>query len=360
MKYNDGFIGNVNQVDFSGKHLFIGIDMHKRNWVVTVRTRDLQLKTFSMDPFPEKLETLLDREYGGGIFHLVYEAGCFGYGVYDYFQEKGFDIMVTPPNRVYRDNSGVKTDKRDSRGLALFLSKGLLRKVVVPSREVRELRQVIRIRDKQKKRKRQIQQEIKGMLVFLNYSLRSGNWSRSTLSELKGLRFSEEGLNLAFQFLIEEFEFYSQKLIQSNCLIQQISKQLGNTYPCIEKIIAVRGIGYLSGFRLVMHLFDRKDRFTDSDKLVHYLGLTPREHSSGEKRRKGKTGYCGNPELRAAIIQIAWQSVRWDPVLLDKFERVYASSGIKQKAIVAVARKLMVKLYTVIQRGEDYQVGLAA
>jgi transposase len=180
------------------------------------------------------------------------------------------------------------------------------------------------------------------------------------LAELKGLRFCEEGLNLAFQSLLEEYEFYHEKLVQSDNLIKQISRKLGNSYSCIEKITAVKGIGYLSGFRLAMHLFDRADRFTDSDKLVHYLGLTPREHSSGEKRRRGKTGYCGNPELRASIIQIAWQSVRWDPVLLDKFERVYASSGIKQKAIVAVARKLMVRLFTIIQKGEGYQVGLAA
>ena len=172
--------------------------------------------------------------------------------------------------------------------------------------------------------------------------------------------FSEEGLTLAFKSLLEEYEFYKEKLIQSDLLIKQMSSELCNRYPCIEKIKAVRGIGYLSGLRLCLHLFDRRDRFADSDKLVHYLGLTPRAHSSGEKRRKGKTGYCGNPELRASIIQIAWQSVRWDPVLLDKFDRVYASSGIRQKAIVAVARKLMVKLYTVIQKDEDYQVGLAA
>lgn len=360
MKYNERFTSNVSHVDFSGKHLFIGIDMHKKNWVVTVRTLELQLKTFSMDPFSELLKVLLYREYGGGIFHLVYEAGCFGYGPYDYFQEQGIDIIVTPPNRVYRENSGVKTDKRDSRELALFLSKGLLKQVVVPSRSVRELRQIIRIRDKQKKRKKQIQQEIRGMLLFLNYSLQSKRWSKSMLTELQGIVFSEEGLNLAFKSLLEEYEFYNEKLNQSNTLIKEISQQLGKTFSCIEKITAVRGIGYLSGFRLAMHLFDRKDRFSDSDRLVHYLGLTPREHSSGEKRRKGKTGYCGNPELRASIIQIAWQSVRWDPVLLDKFERVYASSGIKQKAIVAVARKLMVKLYTAIQRDEDYQVGLAA
>jgi len=67
MKYHNRFTDNVSQADFSGKHLFVGFDMHKRNWVVTVSTKDLQLKTFSMDPFPEALETLLSRVYGIGV-----------------------------------------------------------------------------------------------------------------------------------------------------------------------------------------------------------------------------------------------------------------------------------------------------
>ena len=110
---------------------------------------------------------------------------------------------------------------------------------------------------------------------------------------------------------------------------------------------------------IVLFLFDRKDRFESSGQLVHYLGLTPGEHSSGEKQRKGGI-VGGNPRLRAKIIQIAWKAVRWDPVLLDKYNRVYQHSGITQKAIVAVARKLMVRIYTIVQNNERYQVGLAA
>jgi len=349
----------VVKIDFTGKHLFIGIDVHKKKWVITVRTLALELRTLSIDPFPEVLEKFLERDYPGGIYHMVYEAGCFGYASYDYFQEKGIDIIVTPPNRMYRENRRVKTDKRDSRDLALFLSKGLLQAVVVPCQQVRELRQILRIRNKQRDRKKQIQQEILGMLRFLHIPLQTAGWGKSRLEELKQIRFSEEGLNFSFSLLLNEYEFYVKMLSESDRHIRQYSRQITEHWPTIERITQIKGIGSLTAFELTLHLFDRKDRFVHSGKLVHYLGLTPSEHSSGETQRKGGIG-GGNPQRRALIIQIAWQAVRWDPILLDKFDRVYRHSGIKQKAIVAVARKLMVRIYTIIQKNEKYQIGVAA
>lgn len=350
---------NVVKVDFTNKHLFIGIDMHKKNWVITVRTRDLELRTFSIDPFPEVLDRILGRDYAGGIYHLVYEAGCFGYGTYDYFQDRGIDVQVTPPNRMYKESGRVKTDKRDSRNLALFLSKGLLKKVVVPTEQVRELRQMIRIRDKQKRRKTQIQREIKGMLLFLNIPLKTTSWSRARLEELHQIQFSEEGLNDSFALLLSEYEFYVKQVAASERLIREYSHRIEEHRETIERLTRVNGIGNLTAFRLTMRVFDRKDRFKNSGSLVHYLGLTPSEHSSGEHQRKGGI-HGGDPQLRAFIIQVSWRALRGDPALLDKFERVYSSSGISQKAIVAVARKFMVRLYTIIQKNERYQVGLAA
>jgi transposase len=349
----------VVKIDYTGKHLFIGIDMHKKNWVITVRTYDLELRTLSIDPFPEVLEKFLEGEYPGGSYHLVYEAGCFGYASYDYFKDRGIEIIVTPPNRMYRENGPIKTDKRDSRALALVLSRGMLRQVVVPSRQVRELRQMLRIRHKQRNRKKQIQQEILGMLRHLNIRLQRRNWGRGRLEELRQIRFCEEGLNYSFSLLLDEYEFYVKQLALSNAHIKEYSRQIAAHWPTIERISQIKGIGPLTAFQFTMHLFDRKDRFRHPDKLVHYLGLTPSEHSTGGKERKGRIS-GGNPQLRALIIQVAWQAVRWDPILLDKFERVYEHSGNRQKAIVAVARKLMVRVYTIYQRNERYQIGLAA
>lgn len=107
-----------------------------------------------------------------------------------------------------------------------------------------------------------------------------------------------------------------------------------------------------------VYLFDRKDRFESSEKLNHYLGLTPSERSSGDKIKRGRSGMCGNRQLRSIIIQLAWMTVRKDGSLLDKFDKLYKSSGSKQKAIVASARKLMTKTYAAIQKEEEYIINI--
>ena len=110
----------------------------------------------------------------------------------------------------------------------------------------------------------------------------------------------------------------------------------------------------------MIYLFDQKGRFETGEKLAHYIGLTPGEHSSGEEIIRSRTGLVGNKQLRSIIIQLAWVAVRKDGSLLDKFERVYRKSGSKQKAIVAVARKLMMKVYAITEKEEQYEINRAA
>jgi len=76
--------------------LFIGIDVHKSKWVVTIRTYDLELKTFSMTPSAEELEKYLLKNYPGADYRIVYECCFTGFWIYDYYFEKGYKILVTP------------------------------------------------------------------------------------------------------------------------------------------------------------------------------------------------------------------------------------------------------------------------
>lgn len=104
-----------NSISFFDKVLlFIGIDVHKAKWVVTVRTYDLELKTFSMKPSAEELENFLIKNYPGAEHRIVYECCFSGFWIYDYFSEKGYKIIVTPTNRIYKDGSTIKTDIIDS------------------------------------------------------------------------------------------------------------------------------------------------------------------------------------------------------------------------------------------------------
>lgn len=344
--------------------LFIGIDVHKSKWVVTVRTYDLELKTFSMKPSAEELENFLVKNYPGAEYRIVYECCFSGFCIYDYFSEKGYKIIVTPTNRIYKDGSTIKTDKIDPRKLALQLSRGLLREVVVSGKRVREYKYIFRIYDKQKMRQGQILRQIKAFLEQKNHPLKWSKWNKVLLEKLKELKFEDKLFDLKFNKLVTEYEYVVSQIKDTEKIIEQIKddQELGKRIKIIEKI---NGIGIISAVRMSVYLFDRKDRFESSEKLNHYLGLTPSEKSSGEKIIRGRSGMCGNRQLRSIIIKLAClpagkarMTVRKDGSLLEKFNRVYRKSGSKQKAIVAVARKLMTKIYSAIRKEEDYRINV--
>lgn len=341
--------------------LYIGIDVHKSKWVVTIRTYDLELKTFSMEPSAELLEQLLLKNYPGAEYRIVYECCFSGFWIYDYFAEKGYKIIVTPTNRIYKDGSTIKTDKIDSRKLALQLSRELLREVVVPDKRVREYKYIFRIYDKQKMRQGQILRQIKAFLEQKNHPLKWQKWNKGLLEQLKELKFIDKLFDLKFRSLLTEYEYVVSQIKDTEKIIEQIKEsaiggeELGRRIQIIEKI---NGIGIISAVRMSVYLFDRKDRFESSERLNHYLGLTPPERSSGDKIVRGRSGMCGNRQLRSIIIQLAWMTVRKDGALLEKFDKVYKSSGSKQKAIVAVARKLMTKIYAAVRKQEDYRINI--
>lgn len=337
--------------------LFIGIDVHKAKWVVTIRTYDLELKTFSMKPSAEELEKFLLKNYPGAEFRIVYECCFSGFWIYDYFSEKGYKIIVTPTNRIYKDGSIIKTDKIDSRKLALQLSRELLKEVIVPAKRIREYKYIFRIYDKQKMRQGQILRQIKAFLEQKNHPLKWQKWNKGLLEQLKELKFIDNLFDLKFRSLLTEYEYVVSQIKDTEKIIEQIKEdqELRRRIQIIEKI---NGIGIISAVRMSIYLFDRKDRFENSERLNHYLGLTPSERSSGEKIVRGRSGMCGNRQLRSIIVQLAWMTVRKDGSLLDKFDRVYKKSGSKQKAIVAVARKLMTKIYAAVRKEEEYRINI--
>lgn len=344
---------------FKDKDIYVGVDVHKVRWVVTVRTYDLELKTFSMTAVAEELEKFLIDNYKEALCHIVYECCFSGFWIYDYFHQRGYEIIVTPTNRIYRDGSVVKTDKIDSRKLAFQHSRGLLKEVKVPEMKVRDYRSLFRIYDKEKMREGQILRQIRCILEVRNHPLKWEKWNKKLIEKLKSVKFQEDIFNRKFEQLLLEYEFVKEQIRDTEKRIKEIAEdqELGKKIKRIEKI---NGIGIISSVRLVVYLFDMKGRFETGEKLVHYVGLTPGEHSSGEEIIRSRTGLVGNKQLRSIIIQLAWVAVRKDGNLLDKFERVYKKSGSKQKAIVAVARKLMMKVHAITEKEEDYEINIAA
>jgi transposase len=114
--------------------------------------------------------------------------------------------------------------------------------------------------------------------------------------------------------------------------------------PLVKALAQQSGVGPFTAVRFVLEI-GAIQRFPTADSLPNYLGLTPREYSSGDLVHRGPVRKCGPGALRAWLVQCAWVAVnrRTDQALADCFERLAPRVG-RKKAIVAVARKLALRL----------------
>ena len=101
------------KLDFSGQEFYIGIDVHKKNWTSTIRSNQMELKTFSMNPSPEDLYGYMKRNYPNGRYISAYESGFSGFWIHQRLEELGFKNLVIHAADVPTTNKEktTKTDK---------------------------------------------------------------------------------------------------------------------------------------------------------------------------------------------------------------------------------------------------------
>lgn len=109
-----------------------------------------------------------------------------------------------------------------------------------------------------------------------------------------------------------------------------------------------KGIGPVTALATVLTL-GPVERFANARQVASYVGLTPREHSSGGKQRLGHISKQGSPFLRGLLVEAAQSAARHDVELRRFYVRLAMRKG-KALAKVAVARKLLVKMYWMLRR----------
>ncbi len=347
------------QSEDKGKRIYVGIDVHQIQWHVTIRTQDIELFHGAIPGKWEALERMLDR-YRGYAKQAVYEAGYFGFWLHDHLARYGADCIVTPPSLVPQEYGNyVKTDRRDSRKLAHLLAKGFLKRVWVPSPEERYERQVIRRRRQLIGDRVRTQNRIKAELRFYGVDLPSptGQWSKAYVKVLRQLRFDNRWMQESFERLLEEYEFLTQQIERQT----KVLRELAETTEYRERVGILRttpGIGLISAMELLLELQD-VERFRRADQLAAYVGLTPSQYSSGGNVRMGRITAIGKNDLRGTLVEIAWRLIGKDPTMRRKYERIKARAGSK-RAIIAIARRLLLCTRRMLLDRQPYIVGLAA
>jgi transposase len=340
-----------------GKAVFVGVDLHRFKWHVTVRTEDQELFSGSIPGHWEALQRLLDR-YRGDSIQVVYEAGYFGFWLHDRVMAYGGDCIVTPTSLLPQEyGNRVKTDRRDSRKLAYLLAKGILKRVWVPSLQERYHRQVIRRRRQLIGDRVRTQNRIKAELRFYGVEICEprGPWPRRYVERLWCIRFGNRWMQESFQRLLEQYEFLTEQISKQTKLLRELS-QTPLYRGRVEILQSIPGIGVIGAMELLVELQD-VSRFSRAEHLAAYVGLTPSQYSSADKIRMGRITRSGKSGLRRMLVEASWMLITKDKVMREKYERIKARSGAK-RAIVAIARTLLLRSRRILLDRCPYGLGV--
>ena len=162
---------------------------------------------------------------------------------------------------------------------------------------------------------------------------------------------------LSIRTHIYELEFFNATLKEYENIYKDgpVDEVLRKTYIFL---LSVPGIGPLAATALTYEIGDW-NRFPNEKAIAAFVGLTPCEFSSGEHNHKGPITGQGNQWLRSLLIEASWRLISKDPEMYSFYERLKIKKGSK-KAIVAVARKLICRLYAMVKKEEVYKFKKAA
>jgi transposase len=344
------------------ERIFVGLEDSKRTWKLCVRNGGVIIHETMMPAQYEVLRNYFRNKFPECGIQVMYEAGFSGFELYDQLVADGWECVVTPPHTVTEEKcQRKKNDRTDCRRLAKNLESRDYRSCFVPDKELREDRQVSRASGQLQADITRVCNRIRRTLEFhgLDKSLVAGRWSGGAYAKLRRrLREMEisDSLRFSFEVMFRELEHLRQLQKELLLKLRKLARS-GRYKESVRLLMSAPGIGMLTAIRLTLE-WGNVSRFRRKEEFASFLGLVPSDYSSGDQERRGHITKQGNRRARWWLTECSWVAIRYDPALLEKFRRVFGTSGSKKKAIVAVARKLALRLRRVLLSGQPYVLGV--
>jgi len=329
--------------DFTNKHIFVGIDVHKKDWNVSLFYEQDYVKTFTQPPCSDALEKLLRRDFPGGNYLCGYESGYSGFWIQRQLQSKGINCFVIHAADIPQTHKHktAKTDAVDSRSIAQALSAGTVTSVYIPNPEIESHRSLLRYRDRLQRDIQRCKNRIRSLLFQYGYEIPSHFdkcWSDKFVQWLKSFDIDQIITRMTLNHMIEQLELLRGNFLKVNKNIRLLQKS-DKYKPLMTLLTSIPGIGPLTALYLILEIADMK-RFESFRDLNSFVGLYPMEYSSGEHEYKGNITIRHNKYLRKLLIEAAWIAIRHDPALLLVYEE-WKNRMTGKRAIIKVARKLL-------------------
>lgn len=347
-------------LNFEGQNLFVGIDVHLKSWTVSILTEKLFHKTFTQPASAESLFNYLNRNFPGGIYHSVYEAGFSGFWAHYKLMEMGIrNIVVNAADVPTSQKEHLqKDDPTDSRKLARSLRSGDLKAIYIPGPSTLGDRSLVRMRATLIKDMIRFKQRIKSFLYFYGIAYpqefeRSGtHWSKRFMKWLnEEVSLQHEAGDQALKILLQEATQQRKLLLEVTRKIRLLagSEKYSKNMAFLRTI---PGIGFITSITFLTEI-ENIERFENTDHFAGFVGLIPNRHSSGEKDKNGEMTFRGQDALRKMLIESSWMAARFDPALMMSYHG-YIKRMEPNKAIIRIARKVLNRMYFVLKNKEEY------
>jgi transposase len=240
-----------------------------------------------------------------------------------------------------------KTDKRDALLLLKLLEQNRFPRLWIPSLGERDLRQLLKHRHTLVQMRTRIKNQLQHIAINQGIQKKYKLWTEAGLELLKSLEL-EPWTRRRRDDLLEMLEEMDKRIAE---LSQQVQQEAEN-HPEAKLLMSHPGVGPILALASVVTLGDIA-RFEGSKQVVSYIGLIPSEDSSGQRRRLGAISKQGNSFMRFLLVQAGLSAARGDAGLGRVYQRLIQRKhhGV---AKVAVARKLLVRLYWMLRTKKQY------
>lgn len=262
--------------------------------------------------------------------------------------ELGHELWVGDAARIRA--SAVRKQKTDARDAALLLDLllgGRFPRLWRPSTEERDLRHLLWHRQKLVWMRNAIGNQLHALAMGEGLCRKKKLFTSKGRVELLALQL-DPWASRRRQELLQLLDQVDASLEQFD---QAVSEQAAQS-PAAVLLMTHPGVGPVTSLAFVL-MVGPVDRFQRSKQLVSYLGLNPREHSSGGKQRLGAISKQGNPMLRGLLVEAGHTAARMDAELRQDYQRLRLRRG-GSVAKVAIARKLAVRMYWMLRRQRNY------
>lgn len=340
--------------------VFIGIDVHLKQWNVCVCYDGRLYKPFQQPPSASALAAHLHRVYPGLVYYSAYESGFCGFGPHYDLLSEGIHNIVFNAADIASKNKEVsrKTDAVDARKIARQLSIGELCAVFTPSWEKVCIRSLSRLRSLTVSSISRLKIQTRHFLHYYHVSIpacfHSGQWSRAFIAWIRETCTAERIGVASFEagMLLDRLCMQMGELNAVNRRILELMHSPEYEQP-YSLLLSVPGIGSCTAAMLLLELGDLGD-FSSAEKFCAYIGLVPdcsrsdeRDHGSAITRRR-------HSALRKKFIECAWRAIATDDGMARLFAK-WRKRMPKNKAIIKVANKLAKCIKFVLKNRTKYE-----